>query len=74
MRTGSWTGPPRGGEGFKGRNQLDCIRGKGVRYPELETAPNDAMPPPPATYHSGFRFPFIKETNGARTMAGSVAV
>ena len=32
MRTGSWTGPPRGGKGAKGRNYLDCIRGKGVRH------------------------------------------
>ena len=30
VRTGSWTGPPRGGKGFEGWNQL-CIRGKGVR-------------------------------------------
>ena len=31
LRTGSGTGPPWGGQGSKGRNLLDCIRGKGVR-------------------------------------------
>ena len=29
VMTGSWTGPPRGEKGSKGRNELDCIRGKG---------------------------------------------
>jgi hypothetical protein len=31
VSTGSWTGPPTSVEkGSKGRNKLDCIRGKGV--------------------------------------------
>ena len=53
VRTVSWTdGPASGGKGSKGRNYLDCIRGKRPlgSFPDLDEAPGpvDLHRPPPS--------------------------
>ena len=41
LGTGSWMSPPQGEKGSKGRNELDCIRGKGPYLPEESLARRD---------------------------------
>ena len=39
VRTGSWTGPPRGKRAPRVEIKLDYVRGKGVRAPDASLKP-----------------------------------